>query len=1071
MAEGSRSLDWIFKKGVNNVKRNRIALFLGLVMVLGTLPLHVFATFPGFENFVRSKEFRREIFRDVKPKDWFYENVKSVYEYGLMEGKGESIFDPQKNITLGETITVAARLHSIYHFGQGDFPRGQSPWYTPYLEYARKNGIPTDFSNFSKSAERWEFAVVLASAFPDEGFLSKNTVKDGAIPDVKNGDSYGTAVYKLYRAGILIGNDGVGTFAPKTFIKRGEVAAILSRMAEPKLRKEITLTGGGAPGSGNTSPSGGDFEDMKSTSPWGSGENPGGSGGGSSGGNGFPEDWESYVEVTFYAGEEIYKKDFVRKGKILSLPPLPKKNGNILDGWYEDPQCKIPFKDGEPLWTDKELYGLWERRTGDITQVCLDREFSYEKDPDEETVTLTVDKGLVLLGTEDIVTVNATTNLDLGEVELYWKDTGDFLGMLYDDGKEEHGDLIAKDGIFSGLLSPPVLTDATVFLEAKGGSKISNQCVVEYRTPFSTSEKEELNKVEERLKDTMKKVKDGTDFQGFEMMEALEETLADLTREGLIKAGFQYDRIHSIIGFQYKNGLRGIVDPFGYPPEVNGGRGAEREKMNFPSMVLKAPPEEFDDTSVSNTLILNSFPAFETEPEDIAYRSVFYGHLAKSWNQEKMYVVLDSSDIKVEDYKAFDGYTLVCISTHGGCYQGTPYICLRELITEETDKRYAAEQKAGGLWRTVTDDGTYYCITPTLIDLYYPQGTLSNTFFFLECCNSLGEGMGDRMEEYNFQMADAFRRGGAKGYVGFHNSVGSGYCREFMKSFGNHLARGCTGEDAYQAACREIGANSEDNWNKEHHDMSYGDYIGDKIQEEVRKYEEDPKTNPEPAFQEYTPDFHIAYPIYYGDPKSSLVCKGIVNGSFLRYNKRTLAPSAWIYNGNSYTLGRLGHLKFDKNRMAVITTGLGARKTEYLGGGIEGTRLTQRIQVPEDAKYLRFDWNFISEEPMEFYGTNFNDQFIFRGSVDGAVICYQVLMDINSTKWRPLSDINLQGGDDTVYQSGWKEGTLDVEKYRGKSMTLNFIIADFGDSIYDSIVLLDQVRFQRADNTWIPGIE
>ena len=53
---------------------------------------------------------------------------------------------------------------------------------------------------------------------------------------MKLSDSYGAAVYKLYQAGVLTGNDEAGTFAPMTNIKRSEVAAIVNRMMHAENR-------------------------------------------------------------------------------------------------------------------------------------------------------------------------------------------------------------------------------------------------------------------------------------------------------------------------------------------------------------------------------------------------------------------------------------------------------------------------------------------------------------------------------------------------------------------------------------------------------------------------------------------------------------------------------------------------------------------------------------------------------------------------------------------------------------------------------------------------------------------
>ncbi len=50
------------------------------------------------------------------------------------------------------------------------------------------------------------------------------------------------AIFRLYKAGILAGNDEYGTYAPNANITRGAVAAIIHRVAEPSQRLKISLT-------------------------------------------------------------------------------------------------------------------------------------------------------------------------------------------------------------------------------------------------------------------------------------------------------------------------------------------------------------------------------------------------------------------------------------------------------------------------------------------------------------------------------------------------------------------------------------------------------------------------------------------------------------------------------------------------------------------------------------------------------------------------------------------------------------------------------------------------------------
>ena len=142
-----------------------------------------------------------------------------------------------------ETLALAARLHSIYHTGEAAFTQG-SPWYQVYVDYAVENGIiaANSYSDYNAAATRSQFAAILAKALPEEALEAVNTVEDGAIPDVPEGAANYDAIYQLYRAGILTGNDAAGTFTPNNTIVRSEVAALVTRMADPDLRRSVTLT-------------------------------------------------------------------------------------------------------------------------------------------------------------------------------------------------------------------------------------------------------------------------------------------------------------------------------------------------------------------------------------------------------------------------------------------------------------------------------------------------------------------------------------------------------------------------------------------------------------------------------------------------------------------------------------------------------------------------------------------------------------------------------------------------------------------------------------------------------------
>ena len=113
-------------------------------------------------------------------------------------------------------------------------------WYQTYVDYCKENGIlKKDFADYNAPAKRRDFASILAAALPEEALEAINTVR--SIPDVAKKDGDADAIYALYRSGILTGNDAQGTFGPETSINRAAAAAILTRMADPGLRKNITL--------------------------------------------------------------------------------------------------------------------------------------------------------------------------------------------------------------------------------------------------------------------------------------------------------------------------------------------------------------------------------------------------------------------------------------------------------------------------------------------------------------------------------------------------------------------------------------------------------------------------------------------------------------------------------------------------------------------------------------------------------------------------------------------------------------------------------------------------------------
>lgn len=195
---------------------------------------------PGFLNFQQKENsYTDGMFPDV-PEDWYTEYVAAVYELGLMQGDTDGMFRPDAGVTLAETCALCARIHRTYYTGAARFEQGE-PWYQVYVDYCRNNAILTeDFADFNAEAKRSEFAALIARVLPEGALPQINDIADGAIPDIE-ADETTAGIYRLYRAGILTGDDIYGRFRPNGNIRRSEVAAVVSRLVYRSLRRTVAL--------------------------------------------------------------------------------------------------------------------------------------------------------------------------------------------------------------------------------------------------------------------------------------------------------------------------------------------------------------------------------------------------------------------------------------------------------------------------------------------------------------------------------------------------------------------------------------------------------------------------------------------------------------------------------------------------------------------------------------------------------------------------------------------------------------------------------------------------------------
>ncbi len=196
----------------------------------------------GKDDTPKESENTKLPFTDVSPSDWFYNDVKTAYEKGLVNGKSETLFCPDDDMTYAEAVKLACAIYQLDRDGKVSIPNGSLFWYSTYMDFALTNGIiEEDLSDKANDKiSRKEYVYIFYKALPEEKFAEINNISVGAVPDVEKGKYY-SRIYAFYRAGILTGSDDKGTFNPDSNIKRSEVSAILTRMLDEDARKTFSL--------------------------------------------------------------------------------------------------------------------------------------------------------------------------------------------------------------------------------------------------------------------------------------------------------------------------------------------------------------------------------------------------------------------------------------------------------------------------------------------------------------------------------------------------------------------------------------------------------------------------------------------------------------------------------------------------------------------------------------------------------------------------------------------------------------------------------------------------------------
>jgi hypothetical protein len=608
--------------------------------------------------------------------------------------------------------------------------------------------------------------------------------------------------------------------------------------------------------------------------------------------------------------------------------------------------------------------------------------------------------------------VEATSEGTVEEVALYTIVNGEKeqLEIMLDNGKVANGDDIPSDNIYSIIYS--FSSDSLDPIQLRVGAVLGGSSEVSYSgiITISVLEKPSAQELSKTL-DTNDAI--NQKFEELKESETPEKAASALVdwlteREDIETAGTSPDGLS--VWWEYKK--TGILGGIFQAPEGTKGH----------RWVNTGQEEQGAVQGITRTKVPIKFgvgqPAYASvgSPEVKSTKAIYLGPYYSDFGNGDDYhhawqTILDSkcpecqttekqdADVTVEDFKTLSNYGLVVISSHGDTWFEGAF---------GTD-----EGKVVTLTSQVINSSNFLSYLADLLLQRLAIDARDNTLVVLPSFIKRYNGafpnslvyLSTCRSSYNFSMASAYLSKGAKAFFGYSEYVKVSYAaaagKTMMESF---LAQGKTAGESWIDSVNANGANDG--------------------------------SNP-PAY------FDI-----WGHTNLKMGGKDLQNGGF---EEKLLG---WGSAGDARVITALAGLTpREGKRMAIISTGLGSVYDS-------NSYLSQTICSKEGTLTISFKYDFVSEEPMEYVGSVYDDALTVTATINGTPTTL-VSRTINNSSWSKVSGINFAGGDATTYHTGWATISKDLGEVEPNDIiTLEFRVKDKGDSIYDSAALIDSVALE-----------
>jgi len=625
------------------------------------------------------------------------------------------------------------------------------------------------------------------------------------------------------------------------------------------------------------------------------------------------------------------------------------------------------------------------------------------------------------------------------------------LGEMFDDGDlNNHGDEIKGDRVYSNIIG---------FYE-------ENSTFIPMKIVVTASDNEQytielnLNVVEDISEDYYQGNIEIFDLSEQKLNEIMEEPPADVETCLTILGDYLIEQ-NNIESYEVSEGTIKVTFDSGLFSTItlreegstieSGGSFSKNKNSSFVNSFKERTKERNillqEQTTGKNVIIFepneeNNYFVKSGEKEDVEYignRSVFIWDPFNTWhcdigceNIESFSNIFNDSgqlfsidtfpdhEADVDSLKEITDYGIVIFSTHGSG---------NDIATGEVPDgsgKYQEEEKAGEIWThqdmvISVKEGIF-----TVTKWMEPRLIVSKSWFKNELSNDFPNSIifNKSCKNGNQQFWEVFKDKGASTYYGNDNTSTASFGTRKVKETLQGLVEGKTTGEAYIEESETI-------W---HWDKIF-------------------------SFPYKTTN---TWEMFFKDDKDNVKIPEFIpfsNGGFED------DFTNWEKEGDGRIIYALDFIEpTEGEKMSIISTGLGY--TEKYGS------LSQTFKVGDNDTKLRFDWNYLSEEFIEYIGSIYQDPFkvtltkvddsstttLLNKTVDSIAAEFGASHSNGGDLIYVSPDIVFDVGD--VWMTGWQHSEYDISASQGSVVTIKFEVVDEGDTIYDTAILLDMINLE-----------